>query len=194
MGLVLALLGYWSPWLNLPPAALRLNGFELAEWSTFLPGVRDGSLSLPRLSFLPPLAGLALLLGIAAARFPYRSPARWTLLGAGLVCAYNIFPVYPYLLTAYANPEFQRQFFAACGVVAGLALTMFLPAAWLDLPQIVLAALGVWSGAQALLTLRLAALELMGGAWPIGIGWAAMLAGFAGLAAAGWRRLFGPRA
>src|SRR5258708_34443636 len=62
----LALFGYWLPWLTHPAAALRLNGYELSEWVTFLPGVRDGSLPLGRLVFLLPLGCLALLLGLAA--------------------------------------------------------------------------------------------------------------------------------
>src|SRR5437870_3045187 len=68
LALLLALVGYWLPWLTAPAAALRLNGYELSEWITFLPGVRDGSLPLNRLVFLLPLACLALLFALAAAR------------------------------------------------------------------------------------------------------------------------------
>src|SRR5207245_1175929 len=62
----LALVGYWLPWLTHPAAALRLNGYELSEWVTYLPGVRAGSLPLSRLEFLLPLGCVALLLGLAA--------------------------------------------------------------------------------------------------------------------------------
>src|SRR6188474_2876552 len=68
LSILLALVGYWAPWLTHPAAALRLNGYELSEWVTFLPGVRDGSLPLSRLLFLLPLACLALLLALAASR------------------------------------------------------------------------------------------------------------------------------
>ena len=68
LALLLALVGYWLPWLTHPAAALRLNGYELSEWVTFLPAVRDGSSPLTRLVFLLPLAALALLCGLAAAR------------------------------------------------------------------------------------------------------------------------------
>ena len=78
----LALVGYWLPWLTQPAAALRLNGYELSEWVTYLPGVRDGSLPLSRVLFLLPLACLALLLALAAARGPDTSAAH--VLGRGV--------------------------------------------------------------------------------------------------------------
>src|SRR5258707_12161641 len=70
----LALVGYWLPWLTHPVAALRLNGYELSEWVTYLPGVRDGSLPLSRLLFLLPLSCLALLLALASSWQPVGSP------------------------------------------------------------------------------------------------------------------------
>src|SRR6185369_540532 len=140
--LALALVGYWLPWLTHPVAALRLNGYELSEWVTFLPGVRDGSLPLTRLVFLLPLGCLALLLAIAASWQPphpiqvlatssepprppaprsglaamlpvIRSWGGWGLLLLSLVCAFTVFPPYPYLLTAYADPEYRAQLFIA---------------------------------------------------------------------------------
>ena len=75
VALVLALVGYWSPWLTHATAALRLNGYELSEWITFLPGVRSGELPLSRLLFLLPLACLALLLSLIATRVPVRLAA-----------------------------------------------------------------------------------------------------------------------
>src|SRR3990172_11186061 len=132
----LALLGYWSPWLTHPAGALRFNGFELAEWTTFLPGVRDGSLPVTRLSFLIPLACLVLLLGIAAARSKSMPALRWGLMLLALLCSYGVFPSYPYILTAYRDPEFRLQFLVACAALLGLGLTFFLKAGWLDVLQI----------------------------------------------------------
>jgi hypothetical protein len=137
----LALAGYWLPWLTAPAAALRLNGYELSEWITYLPGVRDGSLSLSRLLFLLPLACLAGLLALAASRsadpppvyilggepqsprprgarrprsglsalLPVAGPGGWVLFALGILCALVIIPPYPYLLTAYADPEYRLQ-------------------------------------------------------------------------------------
>src|SRR5687767_6493572 len=107
--ILLALVGYWAPWLTHPAAALRLNGYELSEWITFLPGVRDGTLPFNRLAFLIPLACLGLLSGITAAHFRSmtapsswlrpkwpRSLIGWALLVLAALGCYGVFPPYPY--------------------------------------------------------------------------------------------------
>ena len=220
--LALALVGYWLPWLTQPAAALRLNGYELSEWITFLPGVRAGALPLNRLVFLLPLACLAILLALAASwqaarplgllTAPSPETARlgprtglhglvpgihglsgWGLLLLGLFCAFLVFPPYPYLLTAYADPEYRGQLFAASLSVVILLLTLYLPADLKAGLQIVLAGLGGGLGLWGLLTVRPAASELLARPWAIGLGWPIMLAGFALLLLGGLRELFGPR-
>lgn len=220
--LLLALLGYWSPWLTHSAAALRLNGYELSEWVTFLPGVRSGDLALSRLLFLLPLVSLALLLSAVATRVPVRlaapplgrssvplltrpragfgaalpgttAPWAWALLLTGLLCAFVILPPYPYLLTAVRDPEFQAQFFVGCATLLGVLLVAYLPAEVKDVLQCLLGLAGFLLGLFAMLTLRPAASEVLNAPWPIGLGWLAMLAGFASLALAGLAQLFGPR-
>src|SRR5439155_11338744 len=104
----------------------RLNGYELSEWVTYLPGVRAGSLPLSRLEFLLPLGCVALLLGLAAtwpvalsapllSAFPgapapsaprgglnallpaVRGWAGWGLLLLSLLCLFTICPPFPFL-------------------------------------------------------------------------------------------------
>ena len=202
---LLALVGYWSPWLTHPAAALRLSGFDLAEWVTFLPGVRDGSLPLSRLAFLLPLACLALLLGLAAFAGPRRSgwrrglPARlwgWALWLLAGVCGLLVLPPYEAFRNPEYWPEYQAQFWVACLAVAGVAVAGFVPrraAGWL---QILLALAGGGCGAWALVTLRPAANELLNAPWNVGLGWVVMLASLAGVVVAaacswGFRRLPG---
>ena len=219
---VLALVGYWSPWLTHPAASLRLNGYELSEWITFLPGVRSGELPLSRLTFLLPLACLALLLSAIATRVPVRlaapplgqTPARapqrpraglaaalpavpgpwgWGLLLAGLVCALVLFPPYPYLLTAIRDPEFQGQFFVACATLLGLVILAYLPAELKDGLQVLLGLAGAALSLFGLLILRPAASELLNAPWPIGAGWVMFVLGFVALVLAGLTQLFGAR-
>ena len=220
-----ALVGYWSPWLTHPAAALRLNGYELSEWITFLPDVRTGNLALSRLLFLLPLACLALLLALVATRTPLRvaapplgeaprpspvarssprsglaaalptlaGPWAWVLLAAAALCAFVILPPYPYLLTALSDPEFRGQFFVACGTALGLIVVAYLPTELKDLLQLLLGLAGAALGLDALLTLRPVASALLNAAWPIGLGWFLMVAGFAALAVAALAQLVGPK-
>jgi hypothetical protein len=209
--LALALIGFWMPWLTHPAAALRMNGYELSEWVTFLPGVRDGSLPFNRLSFLIPIASLALLFAIAAARArpenvrtrrrPWMiallptSPLGWGLLFLSLLCSVIIFPPYPYLLTAYADPEFRLQFIIACATILSIGLILYLPdETFGDVLQIFLALLGGGYAGWTALALWRVLLELFHIRWALGLGWALILWGFAGLVLSGWTRVFGPRA
>jgi hypothetical protein len=191
--LLVALAGYWSPWLTQPAAALRLSGFDLAEWVTFLPGVRDGSLPLSRLAFLLPLACLALLLGLAAQAGARRRgwrgwlPAAWWGWGLWLlagVCSLLVLPPYEAFRNREYWPEYQLQFWVACVTVAGVAVSGCVPRQVTGWLRILLAAAGAGCGAWAVLMLRPAANELLNTPWAVGLGWPAMLAGLAGVAAA----------
>ncbi|MBF8283446.1 MAG: hypothetical protein HW378_2361 [Anaerolineales bacterium] len=206
--LALALIGFWMPWLTHPAAALRLNGYELSEWVTFLPGVRDGSLPFGRFSPLIPAAALVPLFGIAAARSRSQTTTRrhfrvltllpnsffsWGLLLFALLCAATLFPPYEAFVRSDYWPEYQPQFLAVCVALVGLAVSLALPDEVNDILQILLALLGGGYAAWLTWTLWAVTAQLFHAGWSIGLGWAAMLAGFAGLALAGWAKLFGPR-
>jgi hypothetical protein len=196
-----ALAGYLAPWLTHPAAGLRLSGFELAEWVTFLPGVRDGSLPLSRLAFLTPPACLALLWAVAAARAqPSRSAGwrrffpgswvGWALLALALLCNLLVLPPYEVLRNRDYWLEYQPQFIVAGAAWLGIAACQFLPKRANALLQIIFALVGGGYGAWALTALRPAANELLNAPWAVGYGWMAMLVGFAGLAVIGAIELF----
>lgn len=124
--LSVALAGFWGPWLSLPPAALQLNAYELAEWVTFLPAVRWEGVPLNRLAFLGVSAGLAVLWALSATGAGWRGRAL-AAMPMGL-CVWATLPYYPYILNAYAEPEFQLQFWVASSV--GLGAGAWLMLAW----------------------------------------------------------------
>jgi len=203
--LALTLLGYWWPWLAHPAGALQLNAYELSEWVEFLPGVFTGELPFARLTFLLPCACLTVLFGLAAARVRRAAPRGWLdalwpdsvpgwglLLCAGLSAA-AVFPYYPYLLSAYADPEFQAQFFIACAATLAVPLALLLPEEVAALAQIALAVIGLSISAWALWALWPTASEVLHAAWPLGWGWPVTLLGFAAAAVEGGQRLFAPR-
>ena len=203
--LLAALLGYWMPWLALPAVALQLNAYELSEWVTFMPAVQLGEVPFNRLSFLIPAACLALLFALASAqsRTARRRPALaiwpdsmwgWVLLGCAGLSVAAVFPYYPYLLTAYGDPEFQAQFFVACAVVAGIGLAFITPDWLSSLAPIALAVIGIGYSLWALWALLPVAAELLRAPWPVGWGWPLTLVGLALVVAAEWRTLFRPRA
>jgi len=189
--LLLALFGFWMPWLALPAGALQMNAYELSEWVTFLPGVFTGELPLNRLSFLAPAACLTVLFALAAARTRNSTAKSWlravlpqTWLGWGqlllaALCLSAVFPYYPYILTAYQEPEFQMQFFVACAAMLAAPLALLLPREVGLLTQMVLAVIGLGYSAWAMWQLWPIASELMKTAWPLGWGWWLTLLGFA---------------
>lgn len=207
--LSLALIGYWSPWFTHPVSALRLNGYELSEWITFLPEARGGVLPVNRLSFFIPLAGVAWLLACAAARYrgtppahwrawwsglPRRTALSWGLLALAALCAFMVFPPYEAYTRADYWPDYQTQFVVAMLTAAGIVLAFVLPAGIRDLAQTVVALTGAGFGAWAFWAVRPMAIGLLGWRWMVlGNGWALLLFGLAGLAWLGLAHLFGPK-
>ncbi len=205
--LAVAWLGYWGPWLEHPAGALRLNAYDLSEWVTFLPEVAAGQLPLSRLAFLIPSACLAVLFGLAVnagqrgrrrsehwlrAHLP-DTPLGWVLLALAVLSALTVFPYYPYILTAYADPEFRVQFFVAGLALAGAALAVFVPDDANALVRIGLALVGAGCAIGNLVVLWPAAAAVGGPIWALGWGWAALLLGFLAIIVHGWRTIFQPR-
>lgn len=206
--LLVGWLGFWGPWLAHPAAALQLNAYELSEWVTFLPAVRSGEVPLNRLAFLIPSACLAVLCALAvraAGQADGHRPRHWlpallpdtltgwVLLGAAALSALAVFPYYPYILTAYADPEFQSQLLVALLTVLGLGIALLLPDDANALARIAVAVIGGAYSVWALAVLWPAAFALLGASWTLGWGWAALLFAFVSALAHGWAALFRPR-
>ena len=74
LGLALAIVGYFGPWVDHKTAALVLTGQDMGEFVKFLPEVRAGTAPMIREFFyLPPFAAaLGLILLMASKRLPIR--------------------------------------------------------------------------------------------------------------------------
>jgi len=121
IGLLLAAAGAsFAPWVDRPPAALKLTAPDLAEFVKFLPEVRDGGLTVQRLLFLLPLFATALGLPLIVVAHPLNYPrrVRWPVLALVIPLALTLLsPVWSpgVLLSA----EFRLQT-AGCLLCLGL--------------------------------------------------------------------------
>src|SRR5512144_2045063 len=80
---LLALAGYFAPWVAHRTAALSLNGWELTTWAKPLPEVRSGALRLRADWLYSPLVAAGLGLALAGARYRPREARGWALRIAG---------------------------------------------------------------------------------------------------------------
>ena len=110
LGLALAIVGYFGPWVDHKTAALVLTGQDMGEFVKFLPEVRAGTAPMIREFFyLPPFAAsLGLILLMANKRLAYPLVVRAVMLLAVLGLAWAMLPPVwtPQLLV---TAEFRKQ-------------------------------------------------------------------------------------
>jgi len=190
LGIILALVGYWGPWVNHKTAALVLSGLDMAEFVKFLPGVRAGTEFMIReLFYLPPLAA-ALCLALMGSNQHLRYPlwARAIMVMAAVALATIVLPPYPFILQALSSDEFRRQFLAAAGCLAitvGFLLYRCLPRAVMAALLIVVSLAGAIPPVWQFFSIRSALDRVYG--QPIHVGWGLwlMVAGFLVVTGAG---------
>lgn len=193
IGVALALVGYWGPWVNHKTAALVLSGLDMAEFVKFLPGVRAGTEPMIReLFYLPPLAA-ALCLALMGSNRYWRYPlwVRTIMVIVAAVLAIIILPPYPFIFQALSSDEFRRQFLmgASCLAIIGASLLYRrLPRAAAASLLIVVSLAGAIPALWQFLSIRSALDGVYG--QPIHIGWGLWLTvvGFLIVAGVGvWR-------
>jgi hypothetical protein len=187
LGVLLALVGYWGPWVDHKTAALVLSGLDMSEYVKFLTEVRGGStLVIRELFYLPPLAAaLCLALLVGWPRYPLILRAIMLSLAVGLCLV--VLPPYPFVLHALSSPEFRGQFIlsALCLLlIAASPLYRRLPARLAKPVLIALALLGAIPAMSQFFAVRPALNRAYG--WPVQIGWGlwVMVVGFAFVIAA----------
>jgi peptidoglycan/LPS O-acetylase OafA/YrhL len=172
----LMLVFYLFPWVTNPSAALSLNGYDLAEWTSLHPAVRDAAIPLLTTALLRlPLACFALLVAFGARR---------TWVSALGVLLISVSVLRPEFFTALGDPNYRQQAalaaFALVGGALGLSGRMDRWRRW------VLAATGVIGALACVIGLAQAYDLMRGFSLPTGIGFGgvALAIGFAGVAAA----------
>jgi hypothetical protein len=127
----LALAAYCAPWLASRGASLSLNGYDLAEWSSLVPGVRYGGQPM----VVPGLLRAQLIFAAAiVALLPARRGSwAWLACGAGaLALAGALLPPFEYFLEESwrADVNYGQQVTFALLAVFDAAVCWSLPRGW----------------------------------------------------------------
>lgn len=133
LGALLALMGYWGPWIDHAAAGLIISGLDLGEYVKFLIPVRTGQMTLWREGFYLPLIAVSISLSLAAyrPRFAYPLWLRVLLVLVACTAAANLLPPAwspPILLL----PEFRLQTTLMAACIATALLSPF----WALLPVV----------------------------------------------------------
>lgn len=145
---LLALIGYFGPWVDHKATALVISGLDLGEYVKFLTSFRDGTLHIWREGFYWPLVAVSLILSLYVFRKERNYPwwLRWSLVVTALLAALNLLP------PAWSPPvlksaEFRQQMIALmiCGLAAAFSpFLALLPARLSALLSLLLIAAAFW--------------------------------------------------
>jgi len=127
LGGLLALAGYFGPWVNHPVAGLVIMGLDLGEYVKFLPEVRNGQIMLWREGFYLPLVAVSLAFSLNAFRkqLAYDWLVRVFLVAIAIMTALNLLPP-AWTPNRLITPEFRLQTVMMIICLAMVALSPFL--------------------------------------------------------------------
>jgi hypothetical protein len=186
-GLV-ALAGYFGPWVPSPAAGLVVTGLDLGEYVKFLPPVQSGEIALWRQAFYLPLVAVSVAFSLQAYRreLGYPWPVRLILLAVAAVAALNQLPP-AWTPGRLVSPEFRLQTISlvvCLGMVLTSPLLALLPRFLAGLVVLLLVIPAIWLPVQAFLTILPAISQLYNHPLAPGWGMGTMVAGLAGMAIA----------
>ena len=104
LGIVLAVVGYFGPWVPHQTAALTVTGSELAWFAKFFPQVREGTVAVRRELFCAPPIIAAVLLGLWARQLDLRPLVRWGAVALAVLIALAALPIYDSPFSAEYRP------------------------------------------------------------------------------------------
>lgn len=164
--ILIAIMAYTLPWLVNPGIGLTFGAYDLAEWASLHPEVRDDGLLTALLLRIPLLCLTILAAFNSAVVFSVRWFLGFVLVGLLVITA---LPPFEFLTESRNDPNYQQQFIltmvAGFGAVIGLSglLRRFKP-----IISIIIAIIGIIAGGIGLLNAH----DLMVGfSMPIALGW-----------------------
>lgn len=118
---LMALIGYFGPWVKHPSAALAWNAYDLFAIVQLLPAIESGALTVNLQALRLPLIGLGLWLpfigGFLASRWS------WWGAGVGVVLSALTLPPYPQIISAWHTPGWQLPFWWGVGGMLAASIT-----------------------------------------------------------------------
>lgn len=202
MGLALAIVGYWGPWVDHFAAALVIPGFDLAEYVKFLPEVRAKTVPVTRELFYLPAAAAAICLALTVGRLRRRLSA-WATVPLAVLAACLALVVSPppdfvlrFAQDAALRVEWGRQALLAIGscllVIAALVWVHRLPRLATPLLISFVAGIGTAIPLWQFFAVRPAIDRVYNKPVVLGWGWWLMSLGFVWLVFATWWWPFTP--
>jgi hypothetical protein len=121
---VVALIGYLVPWVLTPASSLNLGAYDLAEWSSLHPLVRQTTPFLwTSLALRLPLAILGILL---AAHISNQIQRRFIAIGCLLITSVALLPPLEFFTVYRDDPNYRQQFILALlTLLSGIVVTMW---------------------------------------------------------------------
>jgi hypothetical protein len=166
IGVALAILGFYGPWVTSQVAALTYNALDLTEFSKFIVRAHLGEIT--REAFLVPIIAAALALAVWASQPARLARAlRYALAFAAAALSLVPLPPYPYLLKAYSSAEDRGSFWlSVAGLVGIVLLCVFgrrIAGRWRSLTLFLLALIGALPAAWEFFARALPAISTVHG-------------------------------
>lgn len=121
---LLALIGYFGPWIGRQAAALAWNAYDLFDLLRLLPQIESGAVRVNLYTLRLPLVGLAVLLPLLLARAPHGW--RWTAAALGVGIAIATLPPYPEIVSAWRTPGWRVVFWGGVGAMIAAGVITWL--------------------------------------------------------------------
>jgi hypothetical protein len=147
--LVLAIIGYMLPWVKTPAQSLSMGAYDLSEWTSLHPVVRQ---TLPFLWVTLTLRVPLAIMGILLATY-FGSTLHYNMIGLLLilVTAIALLPPLEFFTVYREDPNYQQQFFLALlTIVIGVIITIWRNRQLQRILPLLLSLLGCLSAAAGL--------------------------------------------